>query len=336
MTKIRPALADHKPHLAHFSPWFFFSHMTHHRGSAVSTTSTPSQVRYRDRQTGEIIVERVPGQSLLRWLYGTEMGQLFFRAFLNRPLCSRLCGWWQQGMWTRRQIRSFVEHYRIDCNEFELPLSQYRSFNDFFIRRLKPQARPCDPDPECLCSPADGKVLIYPQLKPETELPIKNSFPTADSLLGGAKDPAPYQGGSALVVRLAPYDYHRFHFPADGQAGETQWIDGNYHSVNPLALKRFPYILHGNRRTVCELETLQFGKIAYIEVGALNVASIVQTYASGPCIRGGEKGFFQFGGSTVVLLFEPDAILFDQDLVSDSANGLEVHVRTGTGIGRRA
>ena len=84
------------------------------------------------------------------------------------------------------------------------------------------------------------------------------------------------------------------------------------------------------------METPQFGKIAYIEVGALNVASIVQTYASGPCVRGGEKGFFQFGGSTVVLLFEPDAILFDQDLVSDSANGLEVHVRTGTGIGRRA
>ena len=97
-------------------------------------------------------------------------------------------------------------------------------------------------------------------------------------------------------MRLAPYDYHRFHFPADGLAGETQWIDGNYHSVNPLALKRFPDILHGNRRTVCDLETLQFGKIAYIEVGALNVASIVQTYASGPCIRGREKGFFQFGG----------------------------------------
>lgn len=297
---------------------------------------TNPPTRYRDRRTGEIVEERVPGQSLLGWLYGTRAGQLVFRAVLNRPLCSRLYGWWQQRPWTRRQIRRFVECYRIDLDEIEYPLSHYFSFNDFFIRRLKPGARLCDPDPQRLCCPADGKVLVYPQLAAEAELPVKSSQLAAHALLAAAIDPTPYRGGSALVVRLAPYDYHRFHFPADGQVGPTQWINGAYHSVNPIALARVPDVFHRNRRSVCELATPAFGRIAYIEVGAINVASIVQTHSPGPCERGQEKGFFQFGGSTVVLLFEPGAIAFDRDLVADSAAGLEVHVRTGAGVGRRA
>ena len=89
------------------------------------------------------------------------------------------------------------------------------------------------------------------------------------------------------------------------KSGQTQWIDGSYHSVNPIALARVPDVFHRNRRSVCELTTPAFGRIAYIEVGAINVASIVQTHSIGPCERGQEKGFFQFGGSTVVLLFEP-------------------------------
>ncbi len=292
--------------------------------------------RYRDRQTGSIVVEHVPGQSLLHWFYGTSTGHLVFRAVFNRPFFSRFYGWWKQSTWTRSQIRPFVERYRIDLDEIEHPLSHYSSFNDFFIRRLKPGARPCDPDPKRLCCPADGKVLVYPQIAAEDVLPIKSNQLSARELLAETIDPTPYHGGSALVVRLAPYDYHRFHFPADGQVGPTQWIDGTYHSVNPIALARVPDVFHRNRRSVCELTTPAFGKIAYIEVGAINVASIVQTHSPGPCERGQEKGFFQFGGSTVVLLFEPGAIVFDSDLVADSAAGLEVHIPTGAGVGHRA
>ena len=303
---------------------------------ATIAASSHTQARYRDRQTGDIVPECVPAQSLLHWLYATATGRLFFRTFLNRPFCSRLVGRWQQSAWTRRQIRPFAERYRIDLEELELPLDHYRNFNDFFIRRLKPQARPCDPDPTRLCSPADGKVLVYPRLDPVDRLPVKSCAFTVDSLLGEIVDPAPYRGGAALVVRLAPYDYHRFHFPADGQAAPAAMVAGGYHSVNPLALERVPDIFHRNRRAICQLDTPHFGKIACVEVGALNVASIVQTYAPGPCARGGEKGYFQFGGSTIVLLFAPGTVAFDDDLVTDSAAGLEVHVRTGAGVGKRA
>ena len=307
-----------------------------HTPKATVAASSHTQVRYRDRQTGHIITERVPAQSLLHWLYATAAGRLFFRVFLNHPFCSRLIGRWQQSAWTRHQIRPFAERYRIDLEELEQPLDYYRNFNDFFIRRLKPQARLCDPDPTRLCNPADGKVLVYPKLSSASRLPVKNYAFTIDSLLSGKIDPAPYRGGAALIVRLAPYDYHRFHFPADGQAAPTAMVAGDYHSVNPLALERVPDIFHRNRRAVCQLDTPHFGKIACIEVGALNVASIVQTYAPGPCTRGGEKGYFQFGGSTVILLFAPGTIAFDDDLVTDSAAGLEVHVRTGAGVGKRA
>ena len=299
-------------------------------------TSVPTPTRYRDRQTGSIVVEHVPGQSLLRWFYSTSTGHLVFRTVFNRPLFSRLYGWWKQSTWTRSQILPFVERYRINLDEIEYPLSHYSSFNDFFIRRLKPGARPCDPDPERLCCPADGKVLVYSQIAAEDELSVKSNQLSARELLAETIDPTPYHGGAALVVRLAPYDYHRFHFPANGQVGQTQWIDGTYHSVNPIALARIPDVFHRNRRSVCELTTPTFGKIAYIEVGAINVASIVQTHSIGPCERGQEKGFFQFGGSTVVLLFEPGAIVFDSDLVADSATGLEAHVPTGAGVGTRA
>jgi phosphatidylserine decarboxylase len=307
-----------------------------HSPEATATSSTHTPVRYRDRQTGHLITERVPGQTLLHWLYTTTTGQLLFHTLLNRRLCSRLCGWWQQSPWTRRQIRPFVERYRIDLDELAHPLDHYRSFNDFFIRRLKPTARPCDPDPTRLCCPADGKVLVYPKLATQARLPVKSCTLTARSLLAGALDPDPYQNGAALVVRLAPYDYHRFHFPADGQASSTTQVDGAFHSVNPLALAHVPDVFHRNRRAVCQLTTPHFGQIACVEVGALNVASIIQTYAPGPCQRGAEKGFFQFGGSTIVLLFEPGAIAFDEDLVTDSAAGLEVHVRTGAGVSRSA
>ena len=303
---------------------------------ASPASSHHHQVHYRDRQTGHIVPERVPAQSLLRWLYATATGRLVFRAFLNRPLCSRLVGRWQQVAWTRRHIRSFAKRYRIDLEELEHPLDHYRNFNDFFIRRLKPQARPCDPDRTRLCCPADGKVLVYPRLDPEDRLPVKSCAFTVDSLLGGVVDPGPYRGGAALVVRLAPYDYHRFHFPADGQAAPAAVVGGGYHSVNPLALERIPDVFHRNRRAISQLDTPQFGKIACVEVGALNVASIVQTYAPGPCARGGEKGYFQFGGSTIVLLFAPATVAFDDDLVADTAAGLEVHVRTGAGVGIRA
>ncbi|MEW6751234.1 MAG: phosphatidylserine decarboxylase [Candidatus Latescibacterota bacterium] len=280
-------------------------------------------------------LEDVPAEGGLRFLYETPLGRLLQGAVCGWRGPSALLGWWQGRAWTRRRIGPFVRRFQIDTGEVELPPDQYPSFNAFFTRRLRPGARPFAPEPEVLCAPADGRALVFPSLDPSASLPIKGCLVAPPLLLAGKGQAAPFRAGAALVVRLAPADYHRFHFPAEAWAGPARRIRGRCHSVNPIALERRPALYQRNQRAVTLVNTEAFGRIAYVEVGALAVASIVQTYVPGPVRRGQEKGFFQFGGSSVVLLFEPQRVTFDADLVGDSEEGLEVHVRAGSRIGVR-
>jgi phosphatidylserine decarboxylase len=317
----------------------FFAKMslsTDHGPEASIATLHGDVVRYRNRQSGELIVERAPGLGLLHWLYCTRPGGLCLRLLVRYQLFSDLYGWWQKRSFTRRNIRAFVERYGIDLAELELPLERYSNFNNFFTRRLKSEARPFATAPEVFCSPADGKVLVYPHLAKGALLPIKGGVISINALLGQITDLESYLGGAALVVRLAPYDYHRFHFTDDGEVTETRSLAGYYHSVNPLALEKMPEIFCLNKRSICQLHSPNFGRMTIVEVGALNVSSIVQTHAIGPVTRGQEKGYFQFGGSTVILLFGAASVVFDADLIADSATGLEVHVRTGERLGCHA
>jgi len=296
-------------------------------------TPPRTQVHYRDRRTGEIRVEQIPAETALRFFYESRLGILFRNLFFGNGTLSCLYGWWQNRSRTHRQIRPFIERFQIDLNEIELSLDQYPTFNAFFARRLKPEARPFTSDPAALCSPADGKILVFPELTPETEFPIKGSSVSPATLLASGEEAGPFAGGAALIIRLAPPDYHRFHFFDNGVAETARLIPGKYHSVNPIAQNRVPDLFHLNRRAVTLIDTERFGRLAYVEIGAFAVASIVQTYTPGPVRRGQEKGYFQFGGSTLALLFEPGRILFDEDLVFDSEKGLETQIQTGSRIG---
>ena len=297
-------------------------------------TSGRTEVRYRNRRTDEIIVEQVPAENALRRLYETAAGRFFGGLVFGNGALSHLYGWWQNRSRTQRKIRPFVDRFRIDLDEVEFPLDQYSNFNAFFSRRLQPGARSFPDDPQILCSPGDGKALVFPHLTEEIQFPVKGSSITPASLLACEEAARPYLGGSALIVRLAPPDYHRFHFPDDGRASTTHLVRGGCHSVNPIALACKPEIFHLNRRAVTQVGSANFGPLACVEIGAFAVASIVQTFVPGPVRRGQEKGFFQFGGSTLVLLFTPGAVRFDDDLVRDSAAGLEVQVTAGSSVGR--
>ena len=297
------------------------------------TPSDRTLVRYRNRRTGQISTEQVPAERGLRFFYESPVGRLLRGPIFGNRVLSRLLGWRQDRPWSRAQIRPFVERFGIDLDEVELPVDQYPTFNAFFARRLKPGARPFAADPDTLCCLADGKALVFPELADGVEFPIKGASVTPASLLASGADAAPFAGGSALVVRLAPPDYHRFHFPDDGRAAAARLVPGRCHSVNPIALRRVPDLFGQNRRTVTRIDTAHFGPVAYVEVGAFAVASIVQTFAPGPVARGQEKGHFQFGGSTLALLFAPGAVRFDGDLVRDSVAGLETQVRAGERVG---
>ncbi|MBM3274585.1 MAG: phosphatidylserine decarboxylase [Candidatus Sericytochromatia bacterium] len=291
---------------------------------------------FRDRRTGRLLREEVFAGDAIRWLYGDGAGTLVLDKVVNTAWFCRLYGRLQDSRDSARRIPEFISRFKIDMNEAEKPLYTYRTFNQFFARKLKAGARPFETSPDRLPAPAEGKILAFERLEGDTRLPIKGANIPIDALLAGAEPHEPFKGGSALVVRLAPYDYHRFHFPDAGTAGRVREIPGRYHSVNPIAFTRVPDLFCRNKRTVLCLDSRTFGKIAYVAVGALCVGTIVHTYRPGEVGRGDEAGYFLFGGSTVVLLFEPGAVAFDDDLISDSANGLENQVQVGTGIGRGA
>jgi phosphatidylserine decarboxylase len=299
------------------------------------TISTPTEVSYRDRETGKIVSEKIFSEKTLRWLYEDALGFKVFNYLLNNRIFCGLYGKSQDLPTSRKKIKEFVAQYQINTEEIELPLSSYRSFNAFFSRRLKPEARPFVTNPDVFCAPGDGKVLAYPFLAEETRIPVKGASITLESLLASEVTAKTYRGGAALIVRLAPYDYHRFHFPDFGEASPAKNIKGQYHSVNPIALAKVPDLFCRNKRSVTEFCSQNFGRIAYIEVGAITVGSIVQTYTPGIVNKGQEKGYFQYGGSTLVLLFEPGAIAFDEDLIRDSAQNLEVQVLAGSQIGTK-
>ncbi|GIW72031.1 MAG: phosphatidylserine decarboxylase proenzyme [Planctomycetota bacterium] len=289
-----------------------------------------------DRERGELELEPIVAPRALRWLYGGGWLGRAARALLRRRAVSRLWGWLQDRPVSRRRLARFIARAGVELSEAELPLERYRTLNEFFSRRLRPGARPLDPDPDALLSPADARVLVCSPLDAEARLCVKGESWQLAELLGERALARQFAGGTAVVLRLAPADYHRFHFPADGVAGPARALPGGYDSVHPLALAREPAVLCRNARQLTLLRTPRFGTIAMVEVGALLVGSIVQTYTPGPVERGAEKGYFRFGGSSIVLALEPGRLVLEDDLVQHSARGLETKLRMGTRLGRCA
>ncbi len=296
-----------------------------------------SGVWFYDRPSGSLERETVVAESGLRWLYHTLVGLLLSRLVLARRWPSALYGWYQSSRFSHRKIAGFVEDLSIDMSESRRSLGEFRSFNDFFTRKLKPEARPLQGDSDLLLSPADGRVWAIQTIDRGTVLPIKGREFQIDTLLGRPELAQSFMGGSVVCVRLCPADYHRYHFPDDGIPGLAWQIRGRYHSVNPLALESGLHIFDGNQRDVTLFESNNFGRLALIEVGAMFVGQIVQTYAPNqPVKRGSEKGFFTFGASTTVMLIEPGRVILDQDLLDHSRAGLETRLLMGTRIGRRS
>ncbi|MEB3204423.1 MAG: phosphatidylserine decarboxylase [Candidatus Sericytochromatia bacterium] len=297
--------------------------------------SPPEPGLIRNRHDGTWFREIVHGGWAVKALYGPPFTLGVRWLLAHVPAISRAYGRLQERPASRRAIAPFIRRFGMDTTEFLEPPESFPHFNAFFARRLKAEARPLDPDPDRLLSPGDGKILVFPSIGTHLEMPVKGASARLETLLGSAELAAAYRGGSGLVLRLAPYDYHRFHFPASGQAGTTSTLAGPLHSVHPLALARVPGVLEANLRTLTFLDTQAFGRLALIEVGALCVGSIVQTHEPGPVTRGQEKGHFAFGGSTTLLLAEPGRVRFDEDLVAASLRGVEVQVRMGSAIATR-
>jgi phosphatidylserine decarboxylase len=296
---------------------------------------TPPLV-YHDRRSGESRVERVHAAGFLHWLYNTPIGAALEPAF-RMPCLSRLFGWVNRRPWSRRRIRRFVERLGIDMADSAKRIEEFRSFSEFFTRELAPGARPVCAEPGSCVAPVDGKVLAYPQLDARAAFRIKRSVFDLVGLLRDRPLAETFAGGSMIVSRLGLADCHHFHFPDSGVPSAPRTIDGCLHAGGPYALGRLVPFFTENHRAVTPFESDHFGPMAIVEVGALTVGSIQQRYRPGVRVTKGEaKGYFDLGGSTVVLLFRRGAIDLAPDLTAMTAREIETHVRRGEAIGRAA
>jgi phosphatidylserine decarboxylase len=297
-----------------------------------------SEITFLDRTTGKEEKEKVYGQFFLEMMYGNSWIFRFFSLFLlpivaRVPLLSKLYGLFQKSAMSRFKVKPFVHAYNIDASEFAESLDAFGSFNAFFIRRLKPERRPIAPGKDLAVMPADARYLVFPNIAEVDGFWVKGEKFSLQELL--QDDASQYARGSMVIARLCPVDYHRFHFPCECVPSTPRLINGPLFSVNPIALKRNIAILSENKRVITELKTQEFGKVQYIEVGATHVGSIQQTFTPGKTYaKGDEKGYFSFGGSCLILLFEPGAILFDQDLIDVSQKKMEVRAFFGQSLGK--
>ena len=180
---------------------------------------------------------------------------------------------------------------------------------------------------EVLVSPADGKILAYENIESFSSFFVKGQEFSLEELFASKEMAEKYAGGSFVIVRLAPVDYHRFHFPIDAWVGTSHKIDGYYYSVSTHAIRRNIRIFLENQREYTILESKLFGDIAYFEVGATMVGGIHQTYLENTMVnKGEEKGYFDFGGSTCLLLFEKGKVQLDKDLLENTKRGIETKV----------
>jgi len=239
---------------------------------------------------------------------------------------------------SKSQIEGFIAFHKLDMSEVLLPVEKFNNFNEFFYRALKPGARPCSaPDnPHVLVSPADCRTVVFNSITDATSIWIKGREFSVSSILGDAypEDAKRYTNGALGIFRLAPQDYHRFHIPVDGILRKPKLIAGEYYTVNPMAIRSALDVYGENVRVVCPIDTELYGRVMVICVGAMMVGSTVITRNEGEEVKRAEElGYFKFGGSTIVLLFEDHKMVFDDDLVDNSNSALETLVRAGMSIG---
>ncbi|KCV73392.1 hypothetical protein H696_00930 [Fonticula alba] len=347
----------------------FFSEAQARRGRIARILRRPhragdlkSSISVVDRATGLAMVETIPSavrlsiralynqnQLLRRSLESATIRNLFLRLSIRQ-------GRKYNDPRSAQYIAGFVDFHQINMEDFEAPAPGrpdqhygYQTFNEFFFRPLRPGARPmASPGDERICLvPADCRLTLFRTVNDATRLWIKGRNFSLEALLrldlapgGLSLDASRFHHGALALCRLAPQDYHRFHSPVAGRVVACIDVPGALYSVNPMAIRGTEIdVLTDNKRVVLVIDSPEFGLVAYVIVGAMMVGSIVFTgpHRVGEEIRRfDEIGYFAFGGSTVVCLFEPGRFTPDSDLERNSQRPIETLVRVGTSMGTAA
>lgn len=282
-------------------------------------------------RTGQVIVSNEKQNKLLKKLYSNVFGRILLKR-LTAPSLSKAVGRFMDSRPSKLLIKPFIKRSGIDTSQYIM--KGFRSYNDFFTRVVKPDKRPVDYTPEHLISPCDSKLTVH-KIGKNSIFRIKGSRYRVSDLLQNDFLAERFGGGYCLIFRLEVDDYHRYCYIDNGKKTDNTFIAGELHTVNPIALERYN-IYKRNCREYTVLHTDNFGDVVQIEVGAMLVGRIVNHHGESSFRRGDEKGKFEFGGSTIVMLFEKDSITVDTDILRNSSEGIETVVKYGEKIGKKA
>lgn len=279
---------------------------------------------YYNRKTKTIENPEESGQKTLELLYNSLGGRIFLQTIAARPWFSDLLANYHKSTWSHKDIVPFIQKHDVkvcpNCAN-----KHYKTFNDFFIRKKKVNVNLTK---NVLVSPADSKMRFF-QISDDLRIKIKGTTYSIADILGSEVDAQAFKNGTCIVFRLSVDDYHRYHYIDNGRLLGTYKINGELHTVRPIAEQYGVYAR--NTRVINMFETENFGKVAQIEVGALLVGKIVN-HSNTFFKKGEEKGYFEYGGSTIVMLFNKE-IKFDDDIIQMNNLGVETKVCAGERIG---
>lgn len=280
------------------------------------------------RETKDFYEQKESGNLALKFLYKTILGRLILKLIIN-PSISKISGKYNDSKSSKRKIKKFIKKNNINMEDFVE--EDYQNFNDFFTRTIKEEKRPMSHNPKRFISPADSKVLAY-DITEDLMLTIKDSTYSLNELVNNEEDLSEFKNGKCLVFRLCVDDYHHYCYPDSGKLLKHNLIAGKLHTVRSISSKYKIY--KENQREYSIIQTDNFDKIIYIEVGAMMVGKIVNNIKE-EFTKGEEKGYFKLGGSTIVILLKENQIILDKDIINNSKNDIETEVKYRETIGAK-
>eukprot|EP00298_Acanthocystis_sp_HF-20_P013438 c20351_g1_i2.p1 GENE.c20351_g1_i2~~c20351_g1_i2.p1 ORF type:complete len:623 (+),score=210.48 c20351_g1_i2:32-1870(+) len=309
------------------------------RYTVQNKPSLVNKILVQDRQSGLINEEFIPSavSLALRSMYQNKVSKMIFDDGKMLSELSHKMGIKYSKPESIKNIEPFIKTYGIDMREALLDISEFKTFNEFFYRKLKPSSRPIHQkdDNKIAISAADCRLLVFDNCDEAKRIWIKGKLFSIDSMLQGLNS-AIFNQSSMAIFRLAPQDYHRVHFPVSGKVTKIYPIPGKLFTVNPIAVREEDVnVFTENKRTLLFLESEEFGSVCMVIIGATVVGSIVINVKEGDIVsKGDECNYFAYGGSTVITLFQKGKIRFDEDLVERSLKPLETHILMGDSLGR--
>ena len=284
-----------------------------------------------DRRAGKLVQEYSDD---LKATYESRPHRSIHQWLESHPVYDWLVAAYQNTHRSARQIQPFIKKHHIDLTEFK-PVA-YRSFAEFFDREFRPGVRTFPQAADEMGAFAEARYFGWERLADDQEFPLKGHSLSARRILGNDERARPFIGGPIILARLSPMDYHHVHYPDDGITLNQERLGYRLWTVNWHALLNKQDILFSNERQINILETRNFGRLAFVEVGALSVGRIVQMHPlNSPFLRGGEKSVFKFGGSAIVVFGEPGTWRTCDDLLERTKEGVETLVRLGEPVGVR-